>query len=406
MNIFSSSGYPSTDSSGDNTIIESDRETHGRFAVQGHPLEDPMARPVLQRPHLPTGLPEGDIVQYDGEDEHLALLRSFDMVFQLQQRSEEIRAHFDRIDGILLSSRTVAALVERVVAYVENNMDLVTARLLFRAEHAIASAFRFETPRGMGMLPPTLLENESLKGGEPYVLDDPSGDLGQSIFGSVAGSLASAAVANLYTDADEQLGLLCLGSDDPYRYCCGMNTDLIASLADRISLGITNAWDHETRTRRALLSRAEGVYSEAFFREYLRKEFNRSWRSFQPFALMALVWGPFTVAGDPDPCSSDDLLTLIRASVRSADVVAEGETVDLWILLPDADIDGARSCAERIVAAAGEAFSHEPEIHIGITAFAREATAMPMLLNAAKSALSKALEQDDNPIAIQNVTLM
>ncbi len=60
-------------------------------------------------------------LEYDFEKDDLALLlRSFDMVFQLHQRSEEIRPVWRKIYGILLNSRSVAGLIERVTRTLEN----------------------------------------------------------------------------------------------------------------------------------------------------------------------------------------------------------------------------------------------------------------------------------------------
>jgi uncharacterized protein YigA (DUF484 family) len=340
--------------------------------------------------------------EFQREPENSQLLQSFDMIFRLHQRSEEIRRSLDEIERILLTSRTVAGLVERVTRSLAKNLDLNAVRMLFREDHPMVSAFEFDAPENMGTIPQPLMENEHLFHSEPYVVDYPAGDLGQSLFGAAAPLLASAAVANLYTDT-EDVGLLCLGSADPQRYCGGMNMELIASLADKISLGLYNAWDHEVRARQALMGDVDGIYSESFLKEYLSKEFSRSWRTFRPFSLMALSWGfPFAVGAE----RAHDLMSVIRSNLRCADMVAEGETVDLWVLLPDTDPDGARVAAERIVGTATESSSASTRIYVGITAFSREAVAAGKLMSQAKLALAAAMENDqDDTIAVQPVAL-
>jgi len=329
-------------------------------------------------------LPDGHVSEPPDEREECRLIRSFDQIFQLQQRSEEIRSHLENIDRLLFNSRTVAGLVGRLIAALEGDFDLVAARILFRHDHPIAEIFKWAPPRWIGIAPPRFVEHESLIPSGPFVLDDPNGNLSRSLFGEATPLLSSALVANLCVDEDE-LGLLCLGSDDPNRYCGGMNMDLIASLADKIALGIQNAWDHESRDRESFSGCIDGIYSESFFREYLTKEFNRSWRSGKVFSLMALSLG-FCAEGP----SAEDIAELIRSHIRSSDVAAEGDSENLWILLPETDLNGAQLVAERLTRCVAEEFDQEVTLHFGITLFSRDATAVPMLMSRARAALQEA----------------
>ncbi len=99
-----------------------------------------------------------------------------------------------------------------------------------------------------GIIPGHFLANESVTS-DPFILDDPSGDLAQTLFEEAAGVMGSAAVAYLCVDQQE-VGPALLGSSDPRRYCGDMNTDLIAALAEKLALGIKNAWDHENAITR------------------------------------------------------------------------------------------------------------------------------------------------------------
>jgi uncharacterized protein YigA (DUF484 family) len=344
---------------------------------------------------------EDDLMEFRADDTNEELLRSFDMIFQLHQRSEEIRRRLENIDRILLSSRTVAGLVETVTESLQRDMELTAVRVLFREDHPLACACEIDAPPNMGTIPQSLLENESLFRGDPYILDCPSGDLGESLFGDAASLVASAVVANLCTDSEE-LGILCLGSDDPHRYCGGMNTELIGALAEKISLGLANAWDHEIRVRQALMGDVEGVYSEVFLKEYLRKEFQRSWRTYRTFSLMAIAWGLSYAANSRE---TSDLLSLIKSHLRAADVVAEGETVNAWVLLPDTDLDGAKTAAERILRQVSESAFCGAQIYLGITAFSRDAVTMHKLMRQAKIALAEAIEADQAHVVAQPVAI-
>ncbi len=344
---------------------------------------------------------EDDSAEFRDHENNSELLRSFDMIFQLHQRSEDIRRRLENIDRILLTSRTIAGLVEDVTSSLQRDLDLVSVRLLFREDHPLSCTFELDAPANVGMIPQSLLENESLFHGDPYILDCPSGDLGESLFAEAAPRVASAVVANLCSDTEE-LGLLCLGSDDPLRYCGGMNTELIAALSDKVSLGLQNAWDHEIRVRQALISDVEGVYSEVFLKEYLRKEFQRSWRTYRTFSLLAIAWD-LSYASEVGVAS--DLVALIRSHVRAADVVAEGETVSVWVLLPDTDLEGAMTTSERIVKQVSESSCGGAQIYVGATAFSREAVTTHRLMRQAKIALAEAIEGAPSHVVAQPVSL-
>ena len=217
----------------------------------------------------------------------------------------------------------------------------------------------------------------------------------RSLFGEAATLLCSAVAANLSVDGNE-LGLLCLGSDDPNRYYGGMNTDLIASLADKIALGIQNAWDHESRARKSLVGCVDGIYCESFFREYLAKEFHRAWRSRNVFSLMALSW-----ISCPTDRSFEEVAEQIRAQLRCSDVAAEDDSARLWILLPDTDANGASVVAERLTRSVVEEFDQEVTLHFGITAFSSEATSVHTLMNRAQAALTEAVESRSSSIVLK-----
>lgn len=323
-----------------------------------------------------------------------SLIKSFEMIFQLQQRSEEIRYLLEKIDHVLLTSRSASDLALRIVKILKEEFDLAAVQILFRDDHPIASKFAWSTPVGVGLIPPDLMDAEELFSEDPFVLDDPSGPLAHSLFGDPALPLSSATVATLSANGHE-LGLLCLGSSDPGRYWCGMNTELIASLATKISLGILNAWDHETRMRDALLACGEGPYTEAFFLEYLQKELNRSWRTLTPFSLMALEWHPHAEGCSP---AREQVVALVQSNLRSEDIVAESESGNLWVLLPHTNIEHAKAVGERLSDRVREEFQDRGVLSAGITQFSRYAGVASALLRQAERALAEARGANDSPV--------
>jgi len=327
------------------------------------------------------------------------LLRSIDMIFRLQQRSEEIRSHLEKIDHVLLSSRTVAGLTRAVVGLLECDLDLVAARILFKQDHPLASLLLWDPPEGAGIIPADFLDSEGLCGCDPFILDDLSGELSATLFGERSVLVSSAALAILSADNGE-VGVLCLGSDDPDRYRGGMNTDIIASLADKIALGIRNAWDHEKLSEEALSGTADGVRAEAFFRESLEWEFQRAWRYRRPFAVMGLSWRGDEEEGTPP----SEVKHLVRRNMRSCDLVAEGDDVDLWVLFPETDVAGARAAAERLTAMFQEAFSGRVTLHAGLTEYSTAAAVASTLMHEARLAVEEALDHDAHAIVVRGVT--
>lgn len=323
------------------------------------------------------------------------------MIFQLHQRSEEIRSHLAKIDHILLTSRSVAVLTDRAIRVLEQEFDLVSARILFREDHPVAASLNWASPSGAATIPPEFLANESLIVADPFVLDDPSGDLAHALFGNSASLVLSAAVANLCPE-DRELGLLCLGSDDPTRYCCGMNTELIASLADKISLGILNAWHHETAVGQAITTGCDGVYSESFFREFVHKEFDRSWRSQTPFSVMAISWSSPLRHHNPP---FEEVAEFFTRNVRSADLLAVGETVRLWLMLPETDLARAELVAQRLTSLFHDHFDDQFHLYFGITSFSRDASVMPVILHHAQRCLEAATAHEATNIVAQAVAL-
>lgn len=380
-------------------------------AVSGkdsHPSNDPCgASATVEKPtcRVPDSLEvsayavsEEQVESLADDDQNDELIRSFDMIFRLHQRSEEIRSHLERIDRILLNARSVAALSERIIESLEADLELVAVRLLFKDDHPVASVFRRNACYGVGVIAEDFVDNEGLFRSDPFILDDPSGNLGHRLFGDSASLIASAAVAPLCND-HEELGLLCLGSNDPCRYCGGMNTELIASMADKISLGIRNAWDHETALRRAFKTAADGVYTEAFFREYLEKQFNRGWRHGSTFSVLAVSWK--SSCENVQSCPDGEVIELLQGHLRSSDLVAQGETVKLWVLLPDTDASGAEVVGKRLTDVSMQYFDGDLSVHIGITEFSRSFPVVSTLIQQARSALDEALGHDSDHLVVK-----
>jgi hypothetical protein len=334
-----------------------------------------------------------DVIE-DQRDCHL--YRSFDMIFQLNQRAAEIRLLIDRIDRLILRSRSVGALSDRILCCLEDEMDLLAARILIRENHPIASILEHRELPGIGKLPSGFLENEGFYDVSTFVLDDPAGELSNTLFQEDAQHVSSAAVARLFT-YDEAIGLLCLASDDPTRYCGGANTDLVATLADRIALGLRNAWDHERGRTAALYGKHPGLFSRALFDELLSKECYRALRYDGDFSLAAISW---SCAHEDEGPLGDQVIDLLVNNVRCSDIAAQGDRVKLWMLLPNTDEEGAAVLVRRLFRFTADFFSDKISLHAGVARMSKQTTEPSALADCARRALESALSKDADPLVI------
>ncbi|MBI5249791.1 MAG: DUF484 family protein [Desulfomonile tiedjei] len=326
--------------------------------------------------------PRGCSIKTDGSDSE-RVAESLQKILVAQNRLEQIRLNLEQVDRIGLACRTVAGLIESVTRYLEHSLDLLAVRIRLVEGLEIADVLQRSAPYFGGIIS---CDQCGFEGDSPFFISSQSLDNLRGFFNDEAENVGSAVVAHLVHNT-RPLGVVCLGSGDPLRYANAKNTVLIQGLADKISLALANALDHETASRAPLLSEVEGVYSEHFFREYLHKEFNRSWRSHKVFTLMAVAW----TKNSRTAAVTDDLINLFQRNLRSADLTARGETVQLWVLLPETESAEAGKIAERLLSIAGDAFP-DTMVNIGMTQFSRTATVMPVLLKRAKEALDEAVQ--------------
>lgn len=328
-----------------------------------------------------------------GTEEKLSrLATTLDTIVHRHEQAVEIRSQIRRIDEILLTARSVPALVEKLVPSLQEGPDLVAVRLFVREGNRLASAFGLHAPRDVEIVVDDFLQNDVQSGQDPFILDDPTGQLSRVVFGDAAPLIASAAVARLGRD-DDHLGFLCLGTDDPAGSWGNMLSDLITELAHKVSLGLYNAWEHECSAMRAIDAHTPDVYSDPFFHAYLSKEFSRAWRNHSCFSLMAIS----VASMDEDPETPETfLVTLLKNVLRSSDLVAQGQPGQFWALLPDTNAAAARHAAERITLECSKLSRGNTVLHIGISEFSRNAPTQSALIRETLSALKQAADSADS----------
>lgn len=375
-------------------------DTPGEY-VDPHVLSPPTGAPHcdVDSSSLDSSIPPCNQGNNFFEEKYFSLLRSFESIFNLLQHSEEMRTNQEELCQILLSSRTVAGLIRGVSSALKRHLEVKVVRILFREDHPISSYLAWDPPEHSGLIPPGLLETEPMEFESPFVIDYPSGRLSRTLFKSEYQMVASATIASLHAHG-RHIGFLCLASDDPYRFAGGMNTDPVAGLAEMVSLGIQNAWDHENTARASVTSDVAGLYSESYFQEFLTHEFLRCWRYGKSFALVALSWSPCN--GDRDE-SLKVLPHLLKSHVRASEIVSMGDNCTVWFLLPESNERDAGNLVQRLTAALKDLSQGEIVVHAGITEFSRYSTAPSDLIHECRNALREAQQCDQDRVMMRSI---
>ncbi len=367
--------------------------------TQTEPPIQPKPEYFTDKSSQARGVPQCNKVDCVFEEQYLSLLKSFETIFNLLQRSEETRSHMEEICHILVTSRTVPGLIRGVTPVIRTYLDLTAVRILFREDHPISLHQGWDPPEESGIIPPDLLEREPMEAESPFVIDNPSGRLSRTLFKADRRLVASAATASLLAQG-RQMGLLCLASDDPARFAGGMNTEAVASLAEIVSLGILNVWEHEKRCWNDLTHSHESFYSEMAFHQFLTHECARAARYGRPFTLAALSWHDSQATA---PQSMRQILGLLRTHVRASDVVSIGDNFTVWFLLPESGAREALNLVQRLCAATKDLSTGSKILYAGIVPFNEDVVTPDHLARACRLALQEA-EQFDHDCAVVRST--
>jgi two-component system cell cycle response regulator len=154
-----------------------------------------------------------------------------------------------------------------------------------------------------------------------------------------------------------------------------------------------------------------GLYNQTYFKKYLDLELKRSLRQHYPTSLVMLDLDDFKQLNDRFGHPAGDTVLkqiagIIRASIREVDLAARYGGEEFAVVLPYADIAGARTVAERIrLAIHRHAFNDERNrslgavtASIGIAAAAQETADAATLIRQADQMLYRAKADGKNRI--------
>ncbi|QOY94775.1 diguanylate cyclase [Massilia sp. UMI-21] len=134
---------------------------------------------------------------------------------------------------------------------------------------------------------------------------------------------------------------------------------LVASLAEQLSLAVSNVTLRETLRHQSTVDPLTGLYNRRFFDESLKRELARARRVGNPCSVVMVDLDHFKRINDTYGHDGGDLVLkaaarVITERVRASDVVCRYGGEELVLMLPDCGADEAAQCAESIRASLAE----------------------------------------------------
>ena len=147
------------------------------------------------------------------------------------------------------------------------------------------------------------------------------------------------------------IGLLVIASDR--RDDNPVDSSQIASLAEQLSLAISNVSMRDTLRHQSTVDPLTGLYNRRFFDESLKRELARAQRSRSVCSVVMMDLDHFKRINDTHGHDGGDLVLqaasrAILQRVRASDVVCRYGGEELVLMLPDCGAEEAVKCAEAI----------------------------------------------------------
>lgn len=149
---------------------------------------------------------------------------------------------------------------------------------------------------------------------------------------------------------------------------------LVATLAEQLSLAISNVTLRETLRHQSTIDPLTGLYNRRFFDESLKRELARAQRSRSACSVIMVDLDHFKRINDTYGHEGGDLVLKAAARslvdrVRASDVVCRYGGEELVLMLPDCSAGEAAKCAESIRSSLAEILiQHQGQTISGISA--------------------------------------
>ena len=230
-----------------------------------------------------------------------------------------------------------------------------------------------------------------VKGGNNFVVDGRGSDDSQA-----ERTRPLAAVPLIYQE--RITGTLLVRSDDPSRIWQENEILLLRTVADQVTIAVNHARLFAQTRQQALTDVLTGCFNRRSFELQLEKDLQVAIRMRQPLSLLMLDVDHFKKVNDSHGHERGDIaLRMIAEKLsegrRGEDTAARYGGEEFAVILPNADVAGARAAAERL-----RNRIHEMDIplvghltvSIGVATFPLQASSRDSLVSAADQALYEA----------------
>ncbi len=162
----------------------------------------------------------------------------------------------------------------------------------------------------------------------------------------------SSQVAVALRSGEQVLGVMVVASATP-RELSPAELDRLQVIANQSSLALQNALLHGELERLSVTDRLTDLFNHGYFQQRLDAEIRRANRFDHPLSLVMLDIDDFKALNDTYGHPRGDMVlkvmsSIIRENLREIDIAARYGGEEFVLLLPETDVEGARSVAERV----------------------------------------------------------
>ena len=208
------------------------------------------------------------------------------------------------------------------------------------------------------------------------------------------------------------IGVLLIASAT-FRELTSAERDRLQVIANQASLALQNALLHEELERLSVTDRLTDLYNHGYLHQRLDEELERAARFGHKLSLIMLDIDDFKQFNDRYGHPRGDTVlravsSIIRQNLREIDVAARYGGEEFVVVLPETDLAGAVSVAERIRASMAE-YPHLAEtgeepitqtLSLGVASYPQHASTTAHLIEAADNAMYDAKRRGKNQVCV------